>query len=402
MSLPGFLVGHAAHPDAHMALALAAAPLQAQVVASGLQPTLGWVYLTDHHAAAADALVEELRLRWPGVDWVGCVGIGVAVSGVEYFDEPALVLMLGSLPREDYLLFHGAKPLPAARVQAALVHADPRQADLAELIEELAQRCTGAYLFGGLCASRGRDVQICAPADDPLRGVVEGGISGVGFMPSVALRSRLTQGCQPVGPQRRITAAQDNVVLALDGRPALPLLLGDLGIGPEGLAQALPKLRGTLVGLTDGTRQPEGVHRGHFGLDTRVRHLIGLDPARAGVAVAERVEVGMQLAFCRRDVQAARLDLVRMAAELRDELCPAEFDGLGDGQPLRPEDRVAGAIYVSCSGRGGPHFGGPSAEMQILRHALGEVPLVGFFAAGEIAHDRLHGYTGVLTLFLRD
>ena len=57
------------------------------------------------------------------------------------------------------------------------------------------------------------------------------------------------------------------------------------------------------------------------------------------------------------------------------------------------------AVYVSCSGRGGPHFGGPSAELQIVRRALGDVPLVGFFAGGEIARDHLYGYTGVLTVF---
>jgi len=61
--------------------------------------------------------------------------------------------------------------------------------------------------------------------------------------------------------------------------------------------------------------------------------------------------------------------------------------------------RIAGAVYVSCSGRGGPHFGGPGAELQIVRHALGDVPLTGFFAGGEIAAHRLYGYTGVLNVF---
>jgi small ligand-binding sensory domain FIST len=42
---------------------------------------------------------------------------------------------------------------------------------------------------------------------------------------------------------------------------------------------------------------------------------------------------------------------------------------------------------------------GESAELQIVRRALGDVPLVGFFAGGEIAHQALHGYTGVLTVF---
>ena len=33
-------------------------------------------------------------------------------------------------------------------------------------------------------------------------------------------------------------------------------------------------------------------------------------------------------------------------------------------------------------------------------HALGDVPLAGFFAGGEIAHHHLYGYTGVLTVFV--
>ena len=69
--------------------------------------------------------------------------------------------------------------------------------------------------------------------------------------------------------------------------------------------------------------------------------------------------------------------------------------------PADPASHIAGAVYVSCSGRGGPHFGAPSAELQIVRHALGDVPLVGFFAAGEIGHRHLYGYTGVLTVFTR-
>jgi small ligand-binding sensory domain FIST len=146
---------------------------------------------------------------------------------------------------------------------------------------------------------------------------------------------------------------------------------------------------------------------GNFGPDVLVRHIIGLDPNRRGVAVADQVEEGMQLAFCQRNVQAARADLIRICAEIREELEPAEMtvetaQALGASDAMaapHPARRVAGAIYVSCSGRGGPHFGGPSAELQIVRRALGDVPLVGFFAGGEIARHHLYGYTGVLTVF---
>ena len=85
-------------------------------------------------------------------------------------------------------------------------------------------------------------------------------------------------------------------------------------------------------------------------------------------------------------------------------LVPISWKAPGTGAMTSPAGAaqgrtIRGAIYVSCSGRGGPHFGGPSAELQIVRHALGDVPLVGFFAGGEIAHQQLYGYTGVLTVF---
>jgi len=146
---------------------------------------------------------------------------------------------------------------------------------------------------------------------------------------------------------------------------------------------------------------------GNFGNDVVVRHIIGLDPARRGVAIADLVDKGARMAFCQRNTQAARSDLMRVCAEIREELEPAEMPlqtatALAESEleaAPHPARRIAGAVYVSCTGRGGPHFGGPSAELQLVRKALGDVPLVGFFAGGEIAYDHLYGYTGVLTVF---
>ena len=45
-------------------------------------------------------------------------------------------------------------------------------------------------------------------------------------------------------------------------------------------------------------------------------------------------------------------------------------------------------------------FGTDSEELKMISRALGEIPLVGFFANGEISHKRLYGYTGVLPVFL--
>jgi small ligand-binding sensory domain FIST len=410
-----FLHGHATHPDAHMALALAAAQIDAQRRESGLagMPTLGWIYLTDHFAPQADALLADAQQRWPGVQWVGATGVGIAAGGVEYFDEPAISLMLAELPREQFRVFSGARPLGSFAAHSANVHADPATNDLAELIRDMSARTATGYLFGGLASGRSRALHV---AD----GVLSGGLSGVAFEAGVALVSRVTQGCQPVGPQRSVTAAERNVVMTLDGEPALDCLLRDVGLEGVEPRAALPRLQQILVGLggAGSARATEGsstrsafdsfAHRDAFGADTRVRHLIGLDPGRRGIAIADVAEPGTPLAFCTRNVDAARRDLMRICAEVREEVEPETLplqaslalrDTPAGDAPPHASGSIAGAIYVSCAGRGGAHFGAPSAELALVRHALGDVPLVGFFAAGEIARADLYGYTGVLTVF---
>lgn len=398
-----FLHAHATHPDWRMALSMATAQLEAQRARPDHvdTPTLGWIYLTDPYAPAAEHMLDALREQWPGVSWVGSVGVGVAANGVEYFDEPALSLMLGDIAPQHFRVFSGVRPLsgqPRFAAATAQVHADPLAHDAAELISELADQTETGYLFGGLASGRRRTAHI---AD----GVFTGGLSGVAFDAQVPLISRVTQGCQPIGAVRRISAAERNLVISLDDEPALTVLLRDLKVDAKDPREALPRMRGTLVGLSDAGGRP--MHGGNFGVETRVRHLVGIDPGRHAVAIADVVEPGMQLAFCQRNTEAARRDLVRICAEIREELEPetlpletalALHGGDLDNAP-HPARQIAGAVYVSCAGRGGPHFGAPSAELAIVRHALGDVPLVGFFANGEIAHRHLYGYTGVLTVF---
>lgn len=456
-----YLLAHATHPQWRMAATLVLAQLRAQIASrasqgGGLAPSLALLYITDHYASEAEAILAHLSAELPEVtDWSGTVGVGIAATGVEYFDEPALAVMLCDIPADQYRVFSGVAPLAQSfAAHTALVHADGHAPELGELIEEMAARTSSGYLFGGLAASRRESVQFAQGGDGYLRGqgrssgVFHGGLSGVAFGPEVALVSRVTQGCAPltpVGGDHVVTEAERHVVYQLDGEPALDVLMRELGVSLDQPQQALKAVRATLAGLVapqaqaqqrglnvdDRADEPTGVHAntparvidrgGLFGPDVRVRHIVGLDPQRGGVALAERVTEGMQLAFCQRNVQAARADLIRICTEIRAELEPDELpmfsaavstpgavsDTVAEqaarplaARPAVPAREIAGAIYVSCSGRGGPHFGAPSAELQLVRHALGDVPLIGFFAGGEIAHRQLHGYTGVLTVFL--
>ncbi len=385
-------------------------------------PTLGLLYITDHYAAEAQDILDHLGAELPEItDWTGTVGVGISASNVEYFDEPALAVMLCELPPDQYRVFSGVAPLASGagmgfEPHTALVHADADMPELGEMVNEMAGRMGSGYVFGGLSSGRSQAVQFALAGNGNVkgqggaRGVFSGGMCGVAFGEGVGIVSRVTQGCQPITPMREITTTQGNVILGLNAEAALDVLLKDLDVTLAQPDTAIEKLRGTLAGLIARENVADGIsvaRTGNFGADVVVRHIIGLDPGRKGIAVSDQVEPGMRVAFCQRNPAAARADLVRICAEIREELEPEEMTlatatalamSEAESQP-HVARRIAGAVYVSCAGRGGPHFGAPNAELQIVRRALGDVPLVGFFAGGEIARNHLYGYTGVLTVF---
>ncbi|MFM6990629.1 MAG: FIST N-terminal domain-containing protein, partial [Rhodoferax sp.] len=214
-----------------MAAGLVLAQLRAQTALPGYvqSPTLALLYITDHYAGAAAEILEFLGAEMPEVtDWSGTVGVGVAVNNAEYFDEPALAVMLCELPADQYRVFSGVAPLGLGfEANAALVHADGETPELPGLLQEMAARTSAGYLFGGLSASRAQSVQFAVGGNGNIsgqgaaNGVFSGGLSGVAFGEGVGLVSRVTQGCQPVSRTRQITASDRNVVTELDGEPAL-------------------------------------------------------------------------------------------------------------------------------------------------------------------------------------
>ncbi len=393
-----FRHGHATHPQWRMALELALAQVQGQA-ADGLHDpnsNLGFLYVTDAYSADLPALLSLLREQTEVRHWVGAVASSICACGVEYADEPALALMMASLPADGFSVFSGRLRPPglaeraadgSMRAHTALVHADPELPDLTELIQELSERTTTGFLFGALTS--GGAASYSQIADE----AVSGGVSGVMFSSAVRLLSRVTQGCAPLAGEHVISECTAHYLQQLDGRPALDVLLEDLGVrlpvrsASDGAAilNALPadRLRqGLFVGLAsrDTGRTPG------FG-DYLVRNVIGIDPHNRLLAVAGEPNEGDRVVFCTRDRDAARRDLVRILSELRSEL---EDEGLS----------IRGALYHSCVARGAALFGEAGEELETIRHHLGDVPIVGMYGSGEIARDRLYGYTGVLSLFV--
>jgi len=337
---------------------------------------LGFVYATDLLADHLGEIVDFLRERTGVAHWTGTVGMGVCATGAEYMDEPALAVLTGDFDPACFRVFSGVRTVaeaqgaelacPDGSAHFAVVHADPQHRELPKLIEKLARRVDSRFLVGGLTSSRRENLQV---AD----GIVEGGLSGVAFSDQVAIATRLTQGCSPVGSRHVVTEAQRNVVVRLDGRPALDVMREDIG---EALSRDLNRLGGTVFA---GLMIP-GTDTG----DYVVRHLVGIDPSSRLIAIGDYAKTGGELMFCRRDAKSARDDMARM------------LESIKEGLFARPR----AGLYYSCLGRGAGLFGADAAELGMIRDALGEFPLAGFFCNGEISHHRLYGYTGVLTLFV--
>jgi small ligand-binding sensory domain FIST len=338
---------------------------------------LGFVYATDHFAGDLSSILTFLRETTGVEHWVGTVGLGIVVTGKEYFDEPALAVMIGSLPDRMFRVFpsitrdleqfraDNASWLEVAQPAFGVVHADPRNPRMPDLLSSFAAE-TATFLVGGLTSSRTGFEQI---ADK----VVDGGISGVLFSAEVGVATGLTQGCSPIGAVHQVTSGEENVIFELDGRPALDVLMADAGeTSLQNLARAARRLHAAIP--------VEGSDTG----DYLVRNLVGIDPERSWVAIGDRISVGDRVTFCRRDGEAAREDIDRMLKRLKGRI----------------NDRPKAGVYYTCVARGRNLFDPDSEELRRIKEAFGDVPIVGFFCNGEISHNRLYGYTGVLALFL--
>lgn len=339
----------------------------------------GVIYITDALARELEHLIHLLQQGTGVSHWTGTVGIAICASGKEIYDSPAMAIMICEFPQDDFLTIPALSTdsrefaeshrdwIDEKQARFGIVHGNPTNPATPDLIQQLSQELDGGFFVGGLTSSQSEHWQI----ND---GLSQGGISGVLFSESIEVVTGHSQGCSPISPVRTITEAQRNIILKLDGESGLDRLKEDVG---EVLARDLSRLGGYIfVGLP--------IRHSDTG-DYMIRNIIGLDTDRNIFAIGELVDEGDKMMFCRRDGNTARTDMQRMLDDLKKRV---------------GERKIKGAVYYSCLGRGRHQFGDNSEELQMINQTLGDIPLVGFFANGEIFNNRLYGFTGVLTLFL--
>lgn len=339
---------------------------------------LGFVFVTEAYAQDLDEIEVFLRQTTGVANWVGAAGMGVCGHCTEYFDEPAMSVLVLPLAEDAFRLFSDVTAgvgdiisdnlawLQAADPPLAVTHADPGNAQIQALVEDLSDQAN-AYLVGGISSGESGAVQM---AGKPT----SGGLSGVFLSPhAVPVAVGLTQGCSPIGPAHKVTRAEGNILIELDEQPALEVFRDDIG---EILSQDLRRVSGYIFAALAVTGSDTG--------DYLVRNLMGVDRDAGLVAIGDVVSTGDQVIFCRRDQVTATDDLRRMLDRLKQRA--------GGG--------IKAGLYYSCVARGPNQFGPDSRELKIIADELGDFPIAGLFANGEINHNRLYGYTGVLTLFL--
>jgi small ligand-binding sensory domain FIST len=372
----------------------------------GFKPTIGFIYITEALASDAGSILTLFRSVTGIEHWSGCTAIGICAGGIEFIGVPAISVLVGQVPIESVRAFSAQGNnlknmnndlypwLMDNDPMLVVVHADPVEGNPAHVLEEL-ESTVGGFMVGGLASSRKERAIIG-------RDIVQGGVSGFVFSADVAVATALSQGCIPMGPLHEVSRVDDHVIAYLDGRSPMEVFSEEmaamaeqrLGYKAKGAilesgGKGLPK---DLALLLSGEAHVAFPVPGSDQKDFMVRNIVAMDPDNGAMAVSDFLQDGQKMMFVHRDDNTVRTDLSATLVGLHKRIVHE-----------RGEFKPRAALYISCVARAAVKFkegNKPGGEMALLREVLGDIPIAGFYAGGEISNNRLYGYTGILALFL--
>jgi small ligand-binding sensory domain FIST len=359
----------------------------ARAALGDLSPSFGVLFASAHFFDSAEIVAAAVAAEVGEVPLIGCVAEAVAGGPREVESAAAVSFFLagGLGPVETFAMdfvrtasggaYGGYRfgPEPGAH----LMICDPFTFPVNDLLTHLNEHVPGAVVMGGMASGGLAQRESRLFLDGQV--VTEGAVGA--HLPRAEIRPLVAQGCRPVGAPYTITAAEGNLIFELGGRPPLVRLQELAGALPEAERELLAQ--GVQVGLVMNEYQAEP-GQGDF----LIRGLVAADPGSGAIAVGDEVEVGQTVQFHVRDAQSADEDLRRVLER--------EAAALGGR-------RAAGALLFTCNGRGSRLFSEPDHDAGLLAKLLGEIPLAGFFCAGEIGpvggQNFLHTFTASIALF---
>ncbi len=375
-------------PDLAISEVINSAVIKAQL------PEVNWVliFFTEEHFIHAGRL-HELIIEKTKCDCIsGCSGTGVFSIEEEIGIGPGLVLMAGYTPR--------IKTLALAKYQELEYSAGVNQ-QLSEALNTFSENQPLFFFFpdvfqhqphnfinmfnfldnrinvfgAGSCNRGSKETSIQFGPDI----VTINGASGLAFEGIKEFHAGVTQSCATLGEPMFITEVKDDLIISLDGVPALEVFTEvSRELGFKDMEEATQKL---LLSFPLDHEKP--VFNGEGAL---ARHVTGIDTVTQGITTTEIVNQGGVLSFSYRSPKTAKDDLMKMLIRLKKQNVKTPTFG----------------IYFNCASRGEALYGKPNVDIELIREIIGDFPLIGFFGAYEIAQMpkgvQLYTYTGVLVL----
>ena len=346
-----------------------------QLDAAPTDANFAFIYVSDVMSPSLDNILKQCKLKTGIQHWVGSLGVGLITTNNEIYDVPAISILLCQFPGDEFKIVETItnssdidKNLfwpDNSESYFAMMHVDAYNEKSQILLDEIDNSMENCFITGGITSSREDQLQIA-------NNVASNGVSGVIFSDKINVLTNLSQGCTPLGKQHTVTQHQENVAITLDNKPALDVLHEDIGeILSRDIASAANYV---FVGMCIPDSDIS---------DYKIRNFVGIDEDHKVFAINDNLNEGDKLMICKRDGESATKDMLSMLANIKKRIT----------SPIK------GGVYISCLGRGREQFGENSEEIKMIHEALGDFPLTGFFANGEIHNKHIYGYTGVLTLF---
>jgi small ligand-binding sensory domain FIST len=364
----------------------AAAEAAAEATRTCADPNLVCAFVSQDHRDSIDDLAEFLNERFPNAAVVGCVSQGIVAGAHELETGTAVSLWCAHLPdtrvqsfslefeegdgEGSYRGWPDDLPPDAALILFVDNFSIPAEHLLAKLNDERPGTMVGGGVVNGVrAAGEARLID--------GRAVRTSGAVGVAISGRVRVDLRVSQGCKPIGSPAIITRADRQIIFELAGGRPIDHIRE---MWNEGSPRDRALLSNALfIGVVTDEYKTE-FHPGDF----LVRSVVGANPAEGWVAVGDVVEAGQTVQFHVRDPESA-------GEGLRDLIA-------GVARP------PAAALMFTCNGRGSNMFDVPSHDAATVHKGLGEVPLAGFFANGELGpvgyRNFLHSFSASLAFFV--
>jgi small ligand-binding sensory domain FIST len=350
-------------------------------------------FATPGYGAAYQMIVRAVASEANTRDVVGCSSVGVIAGETEIESGNALaVLVFGGEDINATRFF-----VPTLRGRAAGVAADVATAVRPKLgksnllilladtynfeaeatLNAIAKELPGVAIAGGGASEDGSVGETFVFCGDT---VSSNAVSGMLLSGDFDLTLANSIACGLIGSAHRVTAARENIVIELDGRPAYEVFAEAAGPLSADRRRALAYVF-VAVPVYENAKT---IERGKF----VVRNIIGASEEHGVIAVGFQPKIGDTFGFVLRDAERSRQDLKATLDELSvslDNKTPPAF-----------------GLYFDCVSRGAGLYNIPGHDSAYIRRALGPVPIAGFFTGFEIGnladHTALLQYSGVLAL----